>query len=137
MSEVNAEEFRVVNAEKFESMEIELVALREELAETKSRSTGFARSFNNQCRKTDELYQRLTAAEQRNAVLEAELFKLKHAVWHTLDDSGDGEDDASKSIMTIDFDKLCELVPEEWHEAATESGASDKCVSDGGERASE
>ncbi|WLG49169.1 hypothetical protein [Pseudomonas sp. FP1742] len=58
-----------VCVELLQTAQSELAALREELAETKSRSTNFARSFNNQCRKTDDLYQRLTAAEQRNAEL--------------------------------------------------------------------
>lgn len=75
----------------------ENTALREELAETKSRSTNFARSFNNQCRKTDDLYQRLTDAEQR----EVELVELIREAFEAGDLDVFGMDLADRLEATI------------------------------------
>jgi len=44
---------------------------------------------------------------------EAKLHTLEHAVFHMLDDSCE-IDDGGISICKHDFDKLCELVPEDW-----------------------
>ena len=63
-------------AEKLTAAQSELAALREELAEVKSQSAEYGRAFNAQCRKTDSLNQRLTAAEQRNAELEKQIGSL-------------------------------------------------------------
>ena len=51
----------------------QLAALREELAEVKSQSAEYGRAFNTQCRKTDDLQQRLADAERRNDAAEASL----------------------------------------------------------------
>jgi len=82
MGEVNAEEFRVVNADQFESMESKLDTLREELAKSLQE---YAQLAADQIRKNTEwgnlkrdFEQRLTAAEQRNAEL-VELLELAYA----------------------------------------------------------
>jgi hypothetical protein len=93
MSEVNAEEFRVVNADSFEAMESQLAALREELEKFDEGMRALACSlgaggYNAETLTADQLVgkvqwgidniitvqeQRLADAERRNAELEAML----------------------------------------------------------------
>ena len=84
MSEVNAEEFRVVNADSFEAMESQLAALREELATYKlavTRLGGTVKKvaviakFNKDA--GEDLQQRLADAERRNV----ELLEMLHMAW--------------------------------------------------------
>ena len=63
MSEVDAEEFRVVNADKFEDMESQLAALREELRLTADMANDAMQ----------DLQQRLADAERRNAELQVQM----------------------------------------------------------------
>jgi hypothetical protein len=41
------------------------------------------------------------------------LYDLEHAVFHALDDSCDTEH-GDYTILRMDFNRLCELVPEDW-----------------------
>lgn len=59
----------------------------------------------------------LQASEARNTALE-------QAIWLTLDNSGDTDEEGIIGIMRQDFDKLCALVPEDWqgqHDLVTQS----------------
>lgn len=63
------------------------------------------------------------ASREEIATLRAQLAELRHAVWHALDDSGDNEV-GDIVIMKADFETLCTLVPEEWHDEHHSKSAS-------------
>lgn len=60
----------------------QIAALREELAAEKERSAQYGRSFNSQCRKTDDLQQRLADAERRIADRDALLRSTSARLWN-------------------------------------------------------
>lgn len=53
------------------------------------------------------------SAHDLRMLAEEKLHKLEHAVFHMLDDSGE-TNDGDITICKHDFEKLCELVPEDW-----------------------
>ena len=100
----------------------ELSALRDELADLKSSVSTWRIAYDRRTEERDELQQRLTAAEQRNA----ELVELLRSTAHTADDLLDQLINA-----TEDFDEPISEEEIEEHRAViatalkpTESGAS-------------
>lgn len=87
MNGINFRKMAVDLRAQLTTAQSDLAALREELAEEKQRSAQYGRSFNDQCRKTDDLQQRLTAAEQRNSELVALLRVVRDTLWQEDEDA--------------------------------------------------
>lgn len=116
-----------------EAAQSELAALREELAERKRKHLRSCQIAIGKSQLAKELQAKLTAAEQRNAFLEAQV---------SAKDIGIDFHDAMISAVSMSEDTaLMAWVPSDWeakrrtllsNAKPTESGASNKCVSDGG-----
>lgn len=77
-----------VKFEAYNAAQSELAALREELADLKSSVSTWRIAYDRRTEECENLKERLSGAEQRNATLTALLREVSESLWQE-DDSGD------------------------------------------------